>query len=419
MPIWGLILSALAEIRVGKVRVVLSAFCVACLVGTVTIAAAISFLTQQMARQFFEEQSGRPGTLGLFIEFKENSRGGGDITPEQFTQVRDALRRYRVVMSPRVSIEAQIRTPAGKVVSGRPRNGPPAFMTFGTDSSLAEIRTPKLLGGRWLSESDDLRLEPSLVVSQGFLKAAGIPRPTALGSTVELATGSLWTQARIVGVLDIGQEMTDPSGMSMGTIPEVYLSAVVASGLRMPINGTQFLMRVPPEKARETGKRIREDAKTWEGVAGVHVEPQFGDFGQIGRSLRLLMYGAAVAMLLLGSLPVVALGIFAVRQRRSEFGVHRCFGATGPDLFFTVLLEALITCTAAGLAGVLAAFLVTGRVAEFVMKRQMPGVASLDTSFPWEAAQLGLGVAVTVGLFTGLIPAWRAMQKSVIRAIRA
>ncbi|ROO83027.1 ABC-type antimicrobial peptide transport system permease subunit [Actinocorallia herbida] len=401
----------------GKVRVILSTFCVACLVGTVTIAAAISYLTQQMARQFFEQQAGRPGTMSVSVEFKQIEEGAG-VSVESFTEVQNAFARYKITASPIASIDTTVRTPSGEVLSTQGRNSPPQFMINGADSSLADIRALKIIGGRWLTETDDLRLEPSLVVSQGFLRTAGIPRATALDTTLQIATGGHWTRARIVGVLDIGQEW-GPGGEQTGSVPQVYLPAESVIGLGLPIMYSEFVMRVPPETAKRTGKQIREDAKHWTGVMGVSVSPQFGDFGQIGRSLRLIMYGAALGMLLLGSLPVIALGIFAVRQRRSEFGVHRCFGATGPDLFFTVLLEALITCTAAGLVGVLGAFVVTGRAADFVLRRQLPGVASIDTSFPWEAAQLGLGVAVCVGLFTGLIPAWRAMQKSVIRAIRA
>jgi putative ABC transport system permease protein len=145
-----------------------------------------------------------------------------------------------------------------------------------------------------------------------------------------------------------------------------------------------------------------------------------GDFSGIRGTLGKLILAAAVAVLMLGSLPVLALGLAAVRQRRSEFGVHRCFGATGPDLFLTVLVESLIVSIAGGIIGTLLAYMGQKAALSVLHDRGPFGQgAQIDTSFPWSAALLGLGVAICVGLFTGLIPALRAMQRSVIRAIRS
>ncbi|WP_344831424.1 ABC transporter permease [Actinocorallia longicatena] len=412
-----MVLSALAEIRVGKIRVILSGFCVACLVATVTLVTAVAGLTQQAAQKYFEQQTGRPGTLQMYVGFGGDDNGPKPADPRGLADMREGLKRYDILFSAlSTSEEGQVRVPGGRVFRGASNEGPPAFQFVGSDSALSRIRNLKLIGGRWLSPTDDRRLEPSLVVTKGFLAKTGIPRTSALGSPVELAAGNLWVKGRIVGVLDIGEEaVTDFNGQ----IPQVYLPFAAMTRLGMPMQNTQFVLRVPPERAKQVSARLRADAKSWTGVTDMGIDRQYGDFGVISGKLRLLMYGVAVAMLALGSLPVLVLGIFAVRQRRSEFGVHRCFGATGSDLFLTVLLEALITCSVAGLAGVLGAFLISGKVTDLVLRRQYFGGTAIDTSFPWEAAQLGLGVAVCVGVFTGLIPAWRAMQRSVIRAIRA
>ncbi|WP_460364241.1 ABC transporter permease [Actinocorallia lasiicapitis] len=414
-------LSALAEIRVGKVRVILSGFCVACLVATVTLVTAVAGLTQQAAQKYFEQETGRPGTLEMYVDFGFERNGPKPPSSAGLAAMRADFERYGITYSALADTSGKIRTQSGEILTSMGENGPPAFQMQGVDAALTDIRTLQLLGGRWLTPTDDQRLEPQLVVSKGFLANAGIPLHSGLGSVVSIADGqNRWVRSRIVGVIDIGKEQLGGDYNGGGQSPRVYLPFTAVNRMGLQLQQTMFVLRVPKETVRKTTRQINKASKGWDGVQHVGVNPRFSDFAEIGTKLRLLMVGVAVAMLLLGSLPVVVLGIFAVRQRRSEFGVHRCFGATGSDLFLTVLLEALISCFIAGALGVGAAFVVTGKLADFVVQQRYgDGGFVIDTSFPWEAAQLGLGVAVCVGLFTGLIPAWRAMQKSVIRAIRA
>lgn len=415
MPIRGMFLSALAEIRVGKIRVLLSAFCVACLVATVTVVSAVGGVTQQVARDLFEQQAGRPGTMMLHTQFRQMSEAG--VPAESLRAMKDSLQRFGIVHSPYFEFgNAQIRTADRRVFNAMGMNGPPDFMLTVTDHRLLEIQDMPVAAGRWFNATDDERLEPSIVATEGFARLAGLAPREAVGARIEFAAGEIWQKVRIVGVVENG--MGGMMGAS-GQVPVVYLPFASMLQMGIPTHQPTFKLRISPEYSAETIARLKDESPKW-GVSDLQVQKNFGNFGTIGGKLRLLLMGVTAAMLLLGSLPVVALGIFAVRQRRSEFGVHRCFGATGPDLFLTVLLEGLIVCFAAGLAGVSVGYLVQGPAMGILMSRYF-GIPEqgIDTSFPWEAALLGLGVAVCVGVFTGLIPAWRAMQRSVIRAIRS
>jgi len=372
--------------------------------------------TQQVARELFEQQTGRPGTMWLHPDFGDTGSSG--VPAESVRKMQDSLRRFEIVHSPYVEYgQTQIRVAGHEVLRTWSNAGPPDFLLTGTDHRLVEIQDVPVVAGRWFTATDDLRLEPSVVVTPGFARRIGSVPGAVIGTKVEFAVGDTWRKARIVGVVkELGGVMTGPGE----EIPQVYLP--LASMLQLDIGLMQpiFKVRIAPEHSAAAVARLKREAPAW-GARGVHIEKRFGDFMVIGGKMRLLLLGVMAAMLALGSLPVVVLGIFAVRQRRSEFGVHRCFGATGPDLFLTVLLEGLIVCFAAGLVGVLGGYLVQGRVLDLLMERYfgLPGQTAVDTSFPWRAALLGLGVAVCVGVFTGLIPAWRAMQRSVIRAIRA
>lgn len=419
MPIWGMVLSALAEIRVGKVRVALSAFCVMCLVATVTLVVALASLSQQAAQKYFEEQGGRPGTFQMYLFNGGNESGPTPLSDETITKIHQDLKRYGITGAiEATSQQGKIRY-GQQVISGSNNNGPPTFSLTAADAALGSIKAFNLVAGRWLTATDEQRPEPQLVVSKGFAAKLGLTPATAVGTQVDLASEQLWVKSRIVGVLDVGNE-----NPNWGRPTQVYLPYDTA--LRWGISGeeTKFNMRMPITGSNKVIKQLKSDGKLSWNVLHVDVSPAFQNFDGISSKLKLVMLAAALAILVVGSLPALVLGIFAVRQRRSEFGVHRCFGATGSDLFLIVLLEALIVCTVSGVLGVGLAYLAQSKVSATVLPKIAnvggpPGSFQIDTSFPWEAAQLGLGVAVCVGLFTGLFPAVRAMQRSVIRAIRA
>jgi putative ABC transport system permease protein len=282
----------------------------------------------------------------------------------------------------------------------------------GTDSSLSTIRRLALVHGRWLTAQDDLRLEPALVVDKGFATKVGLTEATAVGADLEIGAGQVWVKARIVGVIG--------GGLNIGQ-PTVYMPYQAMARWQLGEDMTQFVVRVRPADVAGVTRQLKTDSTmSWGMTATAQIDRISGNFNRIGGTLGKLILAAAVAVLVLGSLPVLALGLAAVRQRRSEFGVHRCFGATGPDLFLTVLVESLIVSIAGGLIGIVLAY-AGQHVALSVFHDRGPfgQGAKVDTSFPWRAALLGLGVAICVGLFTGLIPALRAMQRSVIRAIRS
>ncbi|MCW2912730.1 MAG: transporter permease [Actinomycetia bacterium] len=408
MPLWGMVLSALAEIRIGRVRVALSMICVAIGVAVVTLVIVFSGLVQQAAQQIFEQQVGRPVTLTV----SPQQNGPPHMTETQVDQVRADLRRYHIVGSPlRQASEVSFRRNGRVITSNGEGDGPPV-QTVGADSSLSEIRRLTLLHGRWLTAQDDLRMEPSLVVDKGFAAKIGLTEATALGADLEIGAGQVWVKARIVGVIG--------GGLNFGQ-PTVYMPFQAMVRWKLGEDMTEFAVRVQPADAARVTRQLKADStKAWGMTSAPDIRRDSGDFSGIRGTLGKLILAAAVAVLMLGSLPVLALGLAAVRQRRSEFGVHRCFGATGPDLFLTVLVESLIVSIAGGIIGTLLAYLGQKAALSVLHDRGPFGQgAQIDTSFPWSAALLGLGVAICVGLFTGLIPALRAMQRSVIRAIRS
>lgn len=404
-----MVLAALAEIRIGRVRVALSTICIAVGVAVVTLVIVFAGLVQTAAQQIWEQQVGRPVTLQMMPMSQD---GPPRMTDAQVERVRADLRRYHVTGSPLQTAQGVALRVNGRMIPTSEMEQGAPIEVVGADPDLSKIRRLSVRQGRWFTAQDDQRMEPQLVINEEFAGKAGLTGRSALGAVVEVGAGQLWIKANVVGVLGRGQNYGQPA---------VFMPYQAMVRWRIGAEETQFVLRVPPGDVAAVTRRIKTDStKSWGLAAPPEVSRESGDFGAIGGTLGKLALAAAVAVLLLGSMPVLVLGLVAVRQRRSEFGVHRCFGATGPDLFLTVLTESLIVSAVGGVIGTVLAYL-GQKLALMVLHDRGPfgqGVR-IDASFPWSAALLGLGVALCVGVLTGLIPALRAMQRSVIRAIRA
>jgi putative ABC transport system permease protein len=407
MPVWGMLLSAIAEIRTSKVRVTLSLVCVSAMVAVVTLAIALGGLAQQAVVQTFEQQVGRPVTLDMQVP---DNNGNSQISDESMARIQRDLRRYHLVGSPMRRVDElavrQVLPGGTRAIKGNPETGEP-LTTIGTDPVLDKIRRLQVGSGRWLNRGDDQRFEPQLVVGANVAKQLG---PQPLGAIVEIAGPRTWIRGRVVGVFS----KSTPWAPS-----EIYMPYAAMVRWNVGQGQTSLVVRVPKTDEKRVTRQLKDDAARSWGLGRVEIIRNEGDTSFISGTFGKVLVAVAVFLLLLGSLPVLVLGLMAVRQRRSELGVQRCFGATGPDLFLGVLLEALIVSCAGGVLGIAGVYAISGPLFDFLSHRGPFSEADLTSSFPWRAALLGMGVAVSVGLFTGLIPALRAMRRSVIQAIRS
>jgi putative ABC transport system permease protein len=132
-------------------------------------------------------------------------------------------------------------------------------------------------------------------------------------------------------------------------------------------------------------------------------------------TLKLMVAGGALLVLLLGALGLVNISLVTVRQRIREIGIRRSFGATAGRVFFAVMMESIVATFVAGVVGVVAAILLVQ--SPLVQNVIGQGIVDLPP-FPAQAALLGILASVVVGALAGLLPALVAVRVKVIDAIR-
>ncbi|MDW7711613.1 MAG: ABC transporter permease [Deferrisomatales bacterium] len=115
--------------------------------------------------------------------------------------------------------------------------------------------------------------------------------------------------------------------------------------------------------------------------------------------------------LLVGGIGILTIMTIAVAERTGEVGLLRALGARRGQVLGLFLGEAAVLGAAGGLAG-----LVLGAGGARLLHLAVP---ALPVYTSWPIALLAVGVAVSVGLTAGVLPALRAAQLDPVEALRA
>ncbi|CAN5214560.1 ABC transporter permease [soil metagenome] len=398
----GAFVEAWAELRIHRTRVLLSLIGVAVAVAALTSVVGLGAITQHATTENYERQSGRPATL--FVSAYNPTTGANPDARTLSLAFETVTERYSVDWTTR---STYTQVPLDFVEGLTPVDTTVVDVDYGT------MHRVQLLTGSWFSADDEQRLAPALVVNETVWKRLGSPdlkaHPTV---TIE---GSGPVTAVIVGVVPDPPYAEDYATMFM--LYDSYMS--IATPQQVQALFPQFEAWVPTDIAQDLASLIQRDIAGELGE-GWQVDVSRQDYlvyqGEDPLlSIKLLVGGVAVLVLLLGALGLVNISLVTVRQRIREIGIRRSFGATAGRVFFAVMMESVVAAAAAGVVGVFIAVVVVKNptVVDFIAG----GITDVP-AFPIEAALIGLGAATFVGALAGLLPALVAVRVKVIDAIR-
>jgi predicted permease len=260
-----------------------------------------------------------------------------------------------------------------------------------------------LIAGRVFSAPDVLNGQTPIVVNQALVKKY-FPDGHAVGSRIAQDTpNTKTTWYTILGV--VADEPQD--GLGIPAEPEIYDPELLQDASKMAV-----LIRstMPPQDAVALLRRAVRDKDAQVALYNVRSMDE-GLWRSVARE-RLAMSLAvmfAISALLLAAVGIYGVAAHGVAQRTREIGVRVAFGATRSNVV-TMLLRDELTVVAAGL--------VAGSLAAFLMARAISAMLFQTTATDWVSYAAGAALLVASAVLACVVPARRALGVDPMVALR-
>lgn len=391
------VVEAWQELRIHKLRVLLSLVGVMIAVASLTGAIAAAAIAKQVVVEEYE-RDGRPALLGVWA-----------FTPSEGQQpLPETVRPAFFAAAEKLDIDyVSMTSSAGVRAANAGLERQSELRVVDPDYAILHRVVPTR--GRWLEDADAVNMSPAVVVGERLLGKLGLGG-TPLPVTIELrGIGPLPVTVTVVGAT------RGNAGNTVLMLADAYDHWF---GADQPLRDAQYEMWVPPKQAKGLAREARRVMAAE--LPGYQVEVNRMDYlahadrDPLGE-VKIVVSAIGGVILLLGALSLLNVALVTIQQRVREVGIRRSFGATTSRVFFSVMMESVVATVVAGAVGVMVAVaLITN---SWVADRLLDNVDDVPP-FPFEAALLGLAVSVGVGALAGVLPALVAARVKIVDAIR-
>jgi putative ABC transport system permease protein len=267
-----------------------------------------------------------------------------------------------------------------------------------------------MLEGRWFSPAENEAKENVCVVGD-FVRQSYFPYDDPVGDTIEIGG----QQFRIIGLLQKREQLFGGGGGSNDQTNVIYVPIETARKVK-PQADDLFILAVAKEGQLEKAKDDVEDLLRIRRRVPYGEKDNFDmetaaslveQFQAITGGVFLAGFVISSIGLLIGGIGVMNIMLVSVTERTREIGIRKAIGAKQSDILLQFLMEAATLTGFGGLCG-----LTVGYLLSLLMRLFLPSY------IPWWAPVAGFVASVSIGIFFGIFPAWKAARLDPIESLR-
>ena len=278
-----------------------------------------------------------------------------------------------------------------------------------TTPTIADIERIEASDGRYFNKVDEETRRNATFIGADVAEKL-FPTTNPLGQTIRI-------DGRPFEVIGIGKAKGSVFGQPQDMYVAMPLSTFLAIyGSRRSLNlsitsNSAATYQDAVDEARivmRTRRKLTPNEKDNFGIITPSAINELRD--KIFGTIQIAAIGVTSISLVVGGIVIMNIMLVSVTERRKESGIRKSIGARRSDILKQFLAESTMLSLLGGAIGISIAYLLAKLVAT---------VTPVPTSLPLLAVTIALLVSGTVGLISGVYPAWRAARLDPIEALRA
>jgi len=278
-----------------------------------------------------------------------------------------------------------------------------------TTPNIADIERIEVREGRYFNKIDEEERRSVTFVGADVADKL-FPTANPLGQTIRI-------DGRSFEIIGVGKAKGSVFGQPQDMYVSMPLSTFLAFyGSRRSINLS--VTSISPEayddaveEARvvmRTRRKLPTSEKDNFGIITPKAINELRD--KIFGTIQVAAIGITSISLVVGGIVIMNIMLVSVTERTKEIGIRKSIGARRTDILKQFLAESTMLSLFGGAIGISIAYLLAKLVAV---------LTPVPTVLPLFAVTVALLVSATVGLVSGVYPAWRAAKLDPIEALRA